>query len=43
LKAYMQSMPSVGFTGEYSPVDTVSGQQVPRKLYAQKHNPFFQF
>jgi phosphatidylinositol-3-phosphatase len=41
-KAYMQSMPA-GFTGEYSPVDTVNGQQVPRKLYAQKHNPFMYF
>ncbi len=42
-KAYMQSLPSVGFTGEYSPVDTVQGQPVPRKLYAQKHNPFMYF
>lgn len=42
-KAYMQSIPSVGFTGEYAPVDTVQGQQVPRKLYAVKHNPFFYF
>lgn len=42
-KAYMQSMPTVGFTGEYYPVDTVNGQQVPRKLYAQKHNPFDYF
>jgi hypothetical protein len=42
-KAYMQSMPSVGFTGEYAPVDTVQEQAVPRKLYAVKHNPFFYF
>lgn len=42
-KAYMQAMPSVGFTGEYYPVDTVNGQPVPRKLYAQKHNPFMYF
>ena len=42
-KAYMQSMPSVGYTGEYYPVDTVNGQSVPRKLYAQKHNPFEYF
>ncbi len=41
-RAYMQSMPA-GFTGEYWPVDTVNGQQVPRKLYAQKHNPFMYF
>ncbi len=42
-KAYMQSAPTVGFTGEYYPVDTVNGQSVPRKLYAQKHNPFMYF
>lgn len=42
-KAYMQSMPSVGFNGEYYPVDTVQGKQVPIKLYAQKHNPFLYF
>ncbi len=41
-KAYMQSMPA-GFTGEYSPVDTADGEPVPRKLYAQKHNPFMYF
>ena len=41
-KAYMQSMPA-GFTGEYSPLDTVNGQPVPRKLDAQKHNPFMSF
>jgi hypothetical protein len=38
-KAYMQSMPSVGFQGEYAPV--VNGTTV--KLYAQKHNPFMYF
>jgi hypothetical protein len=38
-KAYMQSMPSVGFGGEYAPV--VNGKTV--KLYAQKHNPFMYF
>lgn len=42
-KAYMQSMPSVGFPGEYYPLDTVNGQQVSRKLYAQKHDPFMYF
>jgi len=42
-KAYMQSMPSVGFTDEYAPVDTVQGKAIPRKLYAVKHNPFFYF
>lgn len=42
-KAYMQSMPSVGFTGEYYPVDQVNGVSVPRKLYAQKHDPFMYF
>lgn len=41
-KAYMQSMPA-GFTGEYWPIDSVDGQPVPRKLYAQKHNPFMYF
>lgn len=39
-KAYMQSMPSVGYTGEYSPVEA-DGTVV--KLYAQKHNPFMYF
>lgn len=38
-KAYMQSMPGVGFQGEYAPV--VNGTTV--KLYAQKHNPFMYF
>jgi hypothetical protein len=38
-KAYMQSMPSAGFQGEYAPV--VNGTTV--KLYAQKHNPFMYF
>jgi hypothetical protein len=42
-KAYMESMPSVGYTGEYYPVDTVGGKKVPRKLYAEKHNPFMYF
>jgi hypothetical protein len=42
-KAYMQSIPAVGSTVEYAPVDTVDGGQVPRKLYAQKHNPFMYF
>jgi hypothetical protein len=42
-KAYMQSMPSVGYDGEYAPIDMVKGQPVPRKLYAVKHNPFFYF
>jgi phospholipase C len=43
-KAYMQSMPSVGFTGEYYPVTTnFDGSTTPRKLYAQKHNPFEYF
>jgi hypothetical protein len=39
-KAYMQSMPSVGYPGEYSPVEA-NGTVV--KLYAQKHNPFMYF
>ena len=38
-KAYMQSMPSTGFEGEYAPV--INGTTV--KLYAQKHNPFMYF
>ncbi len=38
-KAYMQSMPSPGFQGEYAP--TINGTSV--KLYAQKHNPFMYF
>ena len=40
-KAYMQSMPMVGFTGAVAPVDTVQGKAVPRNLYAEKHDPFF--
>ena len=40
-KAYMQSIPAVGSTVEYWPYDPVTG--VPRKLYAQKHNPFEYF
>jgi hypothetical protein len=36
----MQSMPSLGYTGEYSPVEA-GGTIV--KLYAQKHNPFMYF
>lgn len=35
-KAYMQSMPSVGYQGEYYPDST-------DRLYAQKHNPFMYF
>lgn len=42
-KAYMQSLPSVGYADEYAPVDMVNGQAVPRKLYAEKHNPFYYF
>jgi hypothetical protein len=42
-KAYMQGLPSVGSDVEYAPVDTVAGVEVPRKLYAQKHNPFMYF
>ena len=42
-KAYMQSIPSVGSTVEYAPVDVVTGVSVPRKLYAQKHDPFMYF
>jgi len=38
-KAYMQSMPSTGFEGEYGPV--INGTTV--NLYAQKHNPFMYF
>jgi hypothetical protein len=38
-KAYMQSMPSAGYQGEYAPV--INGTTV--KLYAQKHNPFMYF
>jgi hypothetical protein len=42
-KAYMQSMPGTASTVEYAPVDMVHGAPVPRKLYAQKHNPFMYF
>jgi hypothetical protein len=42
-KAYMQSLPYPGYTGEYYPYETVNGQQVPIKLYAQKHDPFMYF
>jgi len=42
-KAYMQSIPGVGSTVEYAPVDVVAGVSTPRKLYAQKHNPFMYF
>ncbi len=42
-KAYMQSLPNVGYAGEYWPYETVNGQAVPIKLYAQKHNPFDYF
>ena len=42
-KAYMQSIPGVGSTVEYAPVDVVAGADVPRKLYAQKHDPFMYF
>ena len=38
-KAYMQSMPSTGFEGEYGP--GINGTTV--NLYAQKHNPFMYF
>jgi hypothetical protein len=42
-KAYMQSMPTSDPTVEYWPVDTLDGATVPRKLYAQKHDPFMYF
>jgi hypothetical protein len=42
-KAYMQSIPATGSTVEYSPVDVVGGVETPRKLYAQKHDPFMYF
>ncbi len=42
-KAYMQGLPAVGNTDEYAPVSVVDGGSVPRKLYAQKHNPFDYF
>ncbi|GAC1398649.1 MAG: alkaline phosphatase family protein [Ktedonobacteraceae bacterium] len=38
-KAYMQSMPSTGYTGAASPV--IGGK--PVQLYVQKHNPFEYF
>jgi hypothetical protein len=40
-KAYMQSIPATGSTVEYWPYDAVTGK--PRKLYAQKHDPFMYF
>jgi hypothetical protein len=42
-KAYMQSIPATGSTVEYAPVDVVGGVETPRKLYAQKHDPFMYF
>jgi hypothetical protein len=43
-KAYMQAIPAAADTSEYAPVDTDdAGQPLPRKLYAQKHNPFMYF
>ena len=42
-KAYMQSIPGVGDTSEFAPVQTVDGGAVPLKLYAQKHNPLEYF
>jgi hypothetical protein len=42
-KAYMQSIPATGSTVEYAPVDIVNGVETPRKLYAQKHDPFMYF
>jgi hypothetical protein len=42
-RAYVQSIPGVGSTVEYAPVDVVAGVSVPRKLYAQKHDPFMYF
>jgi hypothetical protein len=42
-KAYMQSIPGTASTVEYAPVDIVNGVPVPRKVYAQKHNPFMYF
>lgn len=38
-KAYMQAMPSVGYTGVYAPI--IGG--IPHKLYAQKHDPYMYF
>jgi hypothetical protein len=42
-RAYMQALPFAGYTGEYFPYQTVNGQLVPVKLYAQKHDPFMYF
>jgi hypothetical protein len=42
-KAYMQSIPATASTVEYAPVDDVGGVETPRKLYAQKHDPFMYF
>jgi hypothetical protein len=42
-KVYMQSIPANDPTVEFSPVDVVNGVEVPRKLYAQKHDPFMYF
>lgn len=42
-KAYMQALPYAGYTGEYYPYETVNGQLLPVKLYAQKHDPFMYF
>ncbi len=42
-KAYMQSMPSVGYTGPDYPYRNENGKQVPVPLYVQKHNPFEYF
>ncbi len=42
-KAYMQSMPSVGYTGANYPNIQQNGKTVPISLYVQKHNPFMYF
>ncbi len=42
-KAYMQTMPYVGYTGATYPNPVVNGQTVPVSLYVQKHNPFEYF
>lgn len=39
-KAYMQSLPYAGYTGEYYPYQS---DGTPVKLYAQKHDPFMYF
>src|SRR5579859_6123348 len=39
-KAYMQSLPYAGYTGQYWPYQTINGQSVPLELYAQKHDPY---